>query len=564
LPLVTRVASLAVVVGLVGLVDLTGCSSPPPSSPIGLAVHQPTRVLDAKRLDRVAADEELDLVLGMRLPDRARLKQLVAQPGGPGLALSPSEFGARFALDATSYEGSARWLEAQGLTVTRRTDSRTTLSVHGTAGVVESALGVELWHWQDASGIFRAPGPELRALAPGGALAATVDVIVGLDDAVAFRPRSHRPPPPASPHFGSGPLTATDLRTIYNVEGTLNPATGTPYRGEGETVAILGSGNPPSPTRDVAKFITTSGLNSGGLHTSVSAQYTRVFVGGPTRSTAAQAANEYTENVLDVDMVFSIAPHVDIVHVFTATNAIGLFSDGVAFVINNVPHAHAVSLSFGLCERFSGTEAVLLDSLFTQALAQGQTWFSASGDNGTDGCQDGAGNKVLSVDWPSASPHVVGVGGTALSGSVEIGWFGSGGGLSELFERPAFQTNVGPYPTVNSRNVPDVSALAGDPAVATVENGGASSAEGTSAAAPMWAAVWALLHQSRNHVAITDSLDHLYQVGAATSGTATPAFNDLITGNNAGPGSQGYSATAGYDLVTGWGSPNVPNLLAKW
>jgi len=549
--------------GLVFVIASVACTPPASSTqttptPTGLALHQPLRVVDAKRLDRVVGDEELDLVLGMRIPERVKLHKLVGQRGGPGVALSPSEFGDRFALDAASYETTARWLESQGLTITRRTESRTTLSVHAPVALIESALGVQLWHWQDAVGTFRAPGPELAAMSTGGALRSTVDVIVGLDDAVAFQPRSKRgPAPPASPNKAGDPLSPTDLRAQYHVDSVT-------YQGEGETVAILGSGNPPSPTRDVAKFITT-----WGLPTNVNAQYTRVFVGGPNRSTPEQAATEYTENVLDVDMVFGMAPKVDIVHVFTATNAIGLFSDGVAFVINNVPHAHAVSLSFGLCERFSGAEAVLLDSLFTQSLAQGQTWFSASGDNGTDGCQDGQGNKVLSVDWPSASPHVVGVGGTSLSGnmaagSTEIGWFGSGGGLSELFERPAFQANLGPFPTVNSRNVPDVAALAGDPSVYTIENGSTSAAQGTSAAAPMWAATWALLHQSRSHVAITDSLDHLYQVGKATLGTATPAFNDPIVGSNAGPGTQGYKAALGYDLVTGWGTPNVPNLISQW
>src|SRR5581483_94596 len=310
-----------------------------------------------------------------------------------------------------------------GLEVVRRSPSRATLIVRGSAEVIEQALGTRLRMYRDQYGEFRSPTAELTGWPTIGG---TVQALVGLDTAgrwFSHRLESKQPTIP-TPQRTNGGLDPVDIQALYNTAAVTQ-------KGEGQTVAVLGTGFPPDPVMDVDGFIKKFKLNT--LYgTTRTAQYTQVFVGGPNRDNDNLSNNEYGENLLDIDMVLGVAPRASVVHVFTAQNGGGLFADGIEFVINNVPNAHSASLSFGSCDRVADSEVLTLNQLFQQAKAEGQQWFSASGDNGTDACRDGRGNKVLSVDWPSASPYVLGVGGTSLSGVTEIGWGGSGGGESEI------------------------------------------------------------------------------------------------------------------------------------
>jgi kumamolisin len=318
--------------------------------------------------------------------------------------------------------------------------------------------------------------------------------------------------------------------------------------GAGETVAILGAGDPPSLT-DLAGFVKTYSLADYSTH------YTQVLVGGPTRETTSEASQEQVEDTLDAEMVLGVAPNAGIIHAIVASNAGGLFEDGIAFVVNQIPQAHAVSVSFGSCERGAGFSVEQMNDLFVQASMMGQTWFFSSGDNGTDGCQDMAATSVLAVDWPASSPYVIGVGGTQFdTKGVETAWTDGGGGQSELFPKPTWQTGVGPYPNDNARDVPDVAALAGDPGANIYAEAQIQPVQGTSAAAPMWASMWSMIAESRGHVGIVNFHERLYGIGG------TSAYHDIIGGNN-GSVIAGYDAIAGYDLATGWGSPNLTQLV---
>jgi kumamolisin len=154
------------------------------------------------------------------------------------------------------------------------------------------------------------------------------------------------------------------------------------------------------------------------------------------------------------------------------------------------------------------------------------------------------------------------VGGTDLAGSVEEAWADGGGGESEINVKPAYQLGVGPYPNDGVRDVPDIAALAGNPGVQTFAGGRVGAAAGTSAAAPQWAAAWAILNQSvkaRFPDGIQNAHVRLYQLGQAGLG-----MNDITTGTIVN-GSQGtFPAGPGYDLATGWGTPNVLSLTGNW
>src|SRR5438874_1368433 len=218
------------------------------------------------------------------------------------------------------------------------------------------------------------------------------------------------------------------------------------------------------------------------------------------------------------------------------------------------------SSSWAACEVGVSTASQLTDdNIFANANAIGQSWFAASGDNGSRDC-----SGILGVDNPANSPHVIGVGGTrpACSSGLtssspacggygsESAWSGSGGGVSQVFARPAFQSGCG-VPAGTRRLVPDV-ALEADtsPGNYVAENGSWWIVGGTSDAAPQWAGLAAELAQQ--------SGGPLGNPGALLYGLCgTAALHDVTSGSNGD-----YSAGVGYDLVTGLGSFDARNLLA--
>src|SRR5262249_48018948 len=192
---------------------------------------------------------------------------------------------------------------------------------------------------------------------------------------------------------------------------------------------------------------------------------------------------------------------------------------------------HVVSTSWGACEvGLSNATQTTDDAIFANANAIGQSWFAASGDNGSLDC-----NGKLPVDNPANSPHVMGVGGTTptcsggmTSGSPacagygsEIGWSGSGGGVSQLFTRPSFQTGCG-VPAGTTRLVPDV-ALEADttPGNYVIKGGLWYIVGGTSGAAPQWAGYLAHLDQKAGGTGLGNPRARLYRL------CWTAAFHDI-------------------------------------
>ena len=512
---------------------LVGCGAPTSSLPS----HVPPRVAGATALGPVGADEPVTFVVAMKLRDRARLDALLAA----GATLTPAAFADAFAPSATEYADVVAALRARGLAVTE-SPTRTTLTAAGRAADVERALGTTLIRYVDRNGAFRAPG-EL-VLAAG--MEAFVDGVAGLDDAARWWSQRVPGPPAPAPQGASGSVEPADLATMYDLGGA--------GLGDGETIAILGTGLPPA-NDDLDGYVAKFALPIDRAR-----QYSQLFLGGPNRDPDGLVQNEYYENVLDAEMALAVAPHADVVHVLTATNSPGLFSDGIVYIVNQLARAHQVSVSYGTCERVAAGEMLVMNNLFAQARAEGQQWFFASGDNGTDGCRDGKGNKVLSVNWPASSPYVVAVGGTALDGASEVAWSGGGGGQSEIIDKPAFQ--VGATPADGVRDEPDVAALAGAPGVAIYAQGMLfAGVEGTSCATPMWAAVWALLDAGKgNHAGFSDGAERLYALGRAGSA----GLRDVTTGGIGDGTTPGYPATAGWDFATGWGTPDVGALVTAW
>jgi subtilase family serine protease len=243
-----------------------------------------------------------------------------------------------------------------------------------------------------------------------------------------------------------------------------------------------------------------------------------------------------------------------------------------------------LSQSFGEAESCEAPSIVKADHvLFAAAAAQGVTVFASSGDDGAAQPSCDGSSFIKSAGLPAADPLVTGVGATSLTASQpdgayqsETAWndeFGSsGGGISKLFARPAYQNG---FNHSSGRGVPDV-AYSGDVnnglLIAWAEGDPANVGDiflfgGTSAGSPQWAAIIALADQAARHRLGFINGD-LYSL--AHGSRYSSVFHDVTTGNNtvsltdtAGNpvNVAGFPAVKGWDAVTGLGTPNVAHLL---
>jgi kumamolisin len=335
---------------------------------------------------------------------------------------------------------------------------------------------------------------------------------------------------------------------LYNFPAGVNGA-GQTINGAGQTIGILELGGGYNAS-DLSSYFSGLGIPEP--------QITAISVDGGANSPGDPNGAD-GEVALDIEVAGSIAPGANIAVYFTTNTAQG-FLDALTTALhdtNNGPPS-VISISWGSPEsNYTAQSLSAFDEACQSAAALGITITVASGDNGsTDG---GTGNNV---DFPASSPHVLGCGGTELvaSGttiSEEIVWNdqpqggASGGGVSAVFALPTWQANanVPAAPTsAGGRGVPDV---AGDASPETGYNvsfdGQNEVVGGTSAVAPLWAALIALLNQQRG--------SNLGFINPTLYAGAENGFNDITQGNNGA-----WSAGPGWDPCTGLGSPNGAQL----
>jgi kumamolisin len=261
--------------------------------------------------------------------------------------------------------------------------------------------------------------------------------------------------------------------------------------------------------------------------------------------------------MLDIEVVGAAAPGAAIA-VYFAPNTDQGFLDAVTTAIHDTTHRPSVvSISWGGPESTWTSQAMQqMEEAFTAGAALGVTVTVAAGDNGsTDGVTDG----LQHVDFPASAPHALACGGThlALSDTTvtapETVWGGtagdgaSGGGVSDVFALPAYQAAAHVPPSLNpggriGRGVPDVAGDADPETGYSIRvDGGQMVVGGTSAVAPLWAALIVRLNQ----VAGRDVGD-IHPTLYASPG----AFTDILTGSNGS-----YQAGPGWDPCTGLGTP---------
>lgn len=300
--------------------------------------------------------------------------------------------------------------------------------------------------------------------------------------------------------------------------------------GRGQTIAIPTAYHSPDLRSDLEVFNRRFGLppikleivnQSGGAP------------GGPTDVGWA------IETALDVQWAHAVAPDAKILVVEAQSSRLLDLAQAVE-TARQRPEVSVVSMSWGTSEF---PEELRFDTLFTTPRGhRGLTFVAASGDYG-------AGTL-----WPSVSPNVLSVGGTSLAVTStgryagEIGWRGSGGGLSTFELEPAYQRSV---QNTGRRSNPDVSYNGAPETGFAVYRGDWQTVGGTSAGAPQWAGLIALANEER----AANGLGTLNQTQALVYRLPTEDFHDVVVGSN------GYSAGFGYDLVTGRGSPYADRII---
>jgi subtilase family serine protease len=346
------------------------------------------------------------------------------------------------------------------------------------------------------------------------------------------------------PFSGLAPsgYSPAQIRHAYNFDGITLPGGGH-GDGSGQTIAIVDAFHDPNITSDLHHFDQQFGLSDPALSVVAqdgSNQYP------PTDPTGGWEMEES----LDVEWAHAMAPGATILLVEATDNSDANLMAAVTYAAAQ-PHVSVVSMSWGGSEDPS---QVLDDSQFTTPGGHaGVTFVASSGDQGT-------------VSYPATSPNVLSVGGTTLrldgnnNISSETAWFDSGGGLSQVESLPSYQQSA---LGGSARGNPDV-AYDADPNTGfavydSFANPGGpwTKVGGTSAGAPQWAALIAIANQGRalNH---QSSLDGPSQTLPLIYGLSGSGFHDITSGSNAA----GYSAGTGYDLVTGWGSPNAAQVVA--
>jgi kumamolisin len=486
------------------------------------------------------ADPNEDVIVTIMV---RRKTEKLPRPGAH--PISREKFAELYGADPADVEQIEQFAAEYDLTVGQVDLSRRSIKLRGTVADMNEAFGTELRIFGSPDGMYRGRTGELTIPTNLG------DIVVGvfgLDARPQARVRLRRHVEGVAPKAaGDTSYTPNAVAKLYNF-----PTAGT---GTGQTVALIELGGGFKAADLTAYF--------SSLKISPAPSVTAVSVDGATNKPVGNPNSADGEVLLDIEVVGAIAPSAKIA-VYFAPNTDQGFLDAITTAVHDsVRKPSVVSISWGGAEStWTAQSLTAYDQAFQDAGLLGVTVCCASGDDGSaDGVTDGAAH----VDFPASSPNVLACGGTRLVSSngkitSEVVWNSgggngaSGGGVSDNFPLPAYQAAANVPVSVNpthfkGRGVPDVAGDA-DPATGYQIRVDGKSAVfgGTSAVAPLWAALIALINQQLGkHVGFLNTA--LYTKGAS-------GLHDITSGTNGA-----YNAGTAWDACTGLGSPSGQALL---
>jgi kumamolisin len=515
-----------------------------PKTPLAGSERAP--LAGAREIGPANPNEQVDVTI--RLRSRAGKKPIVSadaftKPIAKRTILSRKEFEQQHGADPDSIARVESFARQYKLTVKEKSAARRTVILSGTVAAMNEAFGVQLKQYEHPNGRYRGRTGVVQIPAE---LQDVIEGVFGLDNRPQAKPhfRRRRQRAGARANTVSVSYTPTQLATLYDYP--------TGVDGSGECIALIELGGGYNPT-DLNNYWNQLKLAKTPTVSAVS-------VGNGSNNPTGDPSGPDGEVMLDIEVSGAIAPGAKIVVYFAENTDAGFLNAITTAVHDSTNNPSVVSVSWGGPESSWTQQAMTsMDEAFQSAAAMGVTVCVASGDDGsTDSVTDGLNH----VDFPASSPNVLACGGTTLVASgnsitSETTWNelannegATGGGISDVFPLPTYQNGAGVPPSANpnqnvGRGVPDVSGDA-DPTTGyvTLVDGQPDVIGGTSAVAPLWAGLIALINQSIGKpVGFINPL--LYQ-NARTAGD----FNDITSGNNGA-----YSAGQGWDACTGLGSP---------
>jgi subtilase family serine protease len=522
------------------------------------------------RIERLPATNRLQLAIGLPLRNQGTLTNLFHQLYDRTSTnfhrfLTPRQFAEHFGPMEEEYRSVMDYSRSNRLDVVRTFGNRALVVVAGSVADIEGMFQVHL-------GIYQHPTEKRRFFAPDAEPSVEpglpVLYVSGLDNYVIPHHNGHATPLAKNqirlPRGGSDPgntnlYLGTDFRNAY--------VPGTTLTGAGQVVGLFELDGYTSS--DIQTYLTYAGLSSVPLNNVLGSQ-------SPGKGN--------TEVASDIELTIAMAPGLAVVNVYEGNNNSSIMNE-IASPSNGEAFPKQVSCSWGV-EADTSIEQALI-----QMAMQGQSFFYASGDNGAyaNGVNSGTEQNYR---------YMTGVGGTKLvmngfgaSWKSETVWhdnpppgfnyFSSTGGVLPQVAIPDFQRSVSMALNNGStqyRNVPDVAMVARDirivatsvPSSGPPVPGQFFSWVGTSAAAPLWAGLMALVNQqaaAQGKPPVGFLNPALYDIAGGP--LYAVCFHDITTGNNtwtntsAGTTSGNvYYAVPGYDLCTGWGTPASTALIS--
>lgn len=522
-----------------------------PTATQGLALSQ---LVSATDLGPLPVSTPVTVRLALAAQNKAALLSAVQAMNDPtsptyGQFLTPAQFTAAYGATPAQVASVVNYLQSAGFSNIAVEPNNLLVSADGTAAQASAAFNTPFEKIsQFGKEVFVNTSP---AQVPA-ALSGIVTAVLGLNTAGQMKPMLALPSTPLPQYAVS--YTPKQFQHLYSAD-TVAPATKA-------SIAIMAEGDMAGVVADLRKAEAAFGVPQ------VPVQVVQVGVASPDTS----GADEW-----DMDTQYSsgMAGNLNKLYLYTTTSLSDsdLALEFSRWVTDN--KAKAASASLGECEAFPYLDGSMLvdDMIFLEAAAQGQTFFASSGDTGSF-CAVGPTNGVPAgapfVEYPAASPYVVGVGGTTLLANQdgnynqEITWYAGGGGLSQFEGATYWQKAASAVLNASGmRSVPDI-ALDADPYTGALVyvNGAPEGVGGTSLSSPLALGVWARavsLNPKLGFAAIR--LYGLYDGTGVTGAYPYGGFHDITVGTNGL-----YTALPGLDFTTGLGSPIVNQLtqaLAK-
>ena len=597
LPLQKLCLSALMLLALTGILSLNAQAQRAINDADRVTLHGNTHALARAEFDRGSAPASMPMknmimLLSVRPDAQAQLDQLLAEqqdPKSPNYHkwLTPAEFGLRFGPTDQDIADASNWLKKFGFKIEEVGNGRLWINFSGDVQKVERAFqtNIRLFEVNGKMHHANATNPSIPR-----ALTGLVQGVVSMNNFEKHPLSTVSQLPPDFNNGGTGQhfLAPGDLSVIYHAFPLYNQAPA--IDGTGQSIAIVGRTD--INLADVQFFRSFFGLPPNDP----------VFIHNGA-DPGNLGGNEETEGDLDVEWAGAIAKNATVFFVISQTTSTDGVDLSAQYIVNN-NLAPVMSTSFGACEfNLPATENAFWNSLWTQAAAQGITAFVSAGDSGAAGCDPAgaAAGTQQGINGLASTANNIAVGGTEFnegtgnfwnasnnptdqssalgyipenvwneSGSVAggSGLFSTGGGASILYSKPSWQFGPG-VPGDGHRDIPDVSlSAAGHDAYLIVQghtttNSGLAAVGGTSASSPAFASMMGLVVQKNGAQGNANPVFYSMarnQFNASGIGI----YHDVTIGDNGVPGVPGFTAAVGYDQSSGWGSPDVTQLVNFW